>query len=125
MKDVLAKIHWLETHFNTSLHQLRDLFNGTLQQELSKMAENNILLHTSFTDHSLKIEKALEKVIVLLTIVQSTVSDPERLFPDPDPILRVFPNPIPDPGQNIPFLQSRRKKNFLFIYQCFKSLNIY
>jgi len=32
-------------------------------------------------------------------------------IPDPDPTFQVFPDPIPDPGQNPTFLPSQRKKN--------------
>ena len=53
------------------------------------------------------------------------MSDPKRLFPDPDPTLKgildpyptlqVFPDPIRDPGQNITFLPSQRKNCFEII----------
>jgi hypothetical protein len=61
---VLAKIHQLEAHLNTTLQQLADLFNDTLGLELSKMAANHSQLHTSLTNHSLRFQTALEEVIV-------------------------------------------------------------
>jgi len=59
-----------------------------------------------------------------------SVSDPKRLFlepnptlkeiPDPGPILQVpvFPDPIPDPSQNSTFLPSPRKFFFEIIHKC-------
>jgi hypothetical protein len=63
LEEVLAKIHQLEAHLNTTLQQLTDIFNDTLGQELSKMAANHSQLHTSLTNHSLWIQTALEEVI--------------------------------------------------------------
>ena len=47
------------------------------------------------------------------------MSDPQRLFPDPDPTLKgipdldptiqLFPDPISDPGQDLTFLPSQMK----------------
>jgi len=58
--------------------------------------------------------------------VLSSVSDPKRLFQDPDPTLKripdpdpTLPEPIPDQGQNLPFLQSQKK---IFLIS-FKSIN--
>jgi len=50
-----------------------------------------------------------------------SVSDPKRLipdqswkgFPDPDPTLQVFPDPVPDPGQNLTSLTKLKEKFFL------------
>jgi len=54
--------------------------------------------------------------------VITSVSDPKRLFPDPDPTLKGIPDPEPnptiqvfpelilDPDQNLTFLPSQRKK---------------
>jgi hypothetical protein len=68
LAEVLAKIHQLEAHFNTTQQQLTALFNDTLGQELSKMAANHSQLHTSLTNHSLRIQTALEEVILNSTL---------------------------------------------------------
>ncbi len=66
--EVLAKIHQLEAHFNATLQQLTDVFSDTLGQELSKMAANHSQLHTSLTNHSLRMQSALEEVILNPTL---------------------------------------------------------
>ena len=57
---------------------------------------------------------------------RGSVSDPKKLFPDPyptlkgipDPTSHVFPDPIPDPGQNLTFLLSQRT----IFFQSFRSV---
>jgi len=37
-----------------------------------------------------------------------SVSEQKRLFLDPDPAFQIFPDQIPDPGQNPAFIPSQR-----------------